>query len=679
MKALFRKDLGWQAAWLAAAGLVAAAVFFSYGFEDIFVKPNSWYLMELLPIWWVGGLVLGLLAALLDELCGTEEYLRHRPVEPGRIFTVRIAGCVLVLSGLLFLPPLLVAAAGLASPDAVIAEWGRTWNLAAAATTAFSGFGAGLFAGTLRLPGFGRVLAGGACGLAVFLADRTAAAYLGAERIYAPARFAAFHLVLAALLVGAARVNYQRTYDPDHPLPTAALKGPVILAAAALAFLAAAGIGALQGVVQDTLLGAYPLAAALPGGPVKLVRWEKDRNDPHRTVLVEVDARHRFKAELPAGTTASIREGRCARWEPLRMGRGMDRNMRRFRSRAESARYLIGKASWGLITYVKGVGLFYLERKEGRVHLIHTAASGGGGPPLRRSFGKGPKERPFSPQVSAVAPLRVERNPLRLGKSKVLVGDPADGSVWVLDPTSDHGHFVRVPLPGGDRFRAWTGVSSSGEHRMRIAARGERSVYGWNGTDFEPVEAGRGPEGVPGSGSGIFRVTTLDPIRPEIEAVDDAGRRLFSHRYGPYTPREKGLCFLITGLSFFRPLFLEAAAFFAPPGEERVRFDADPLFDPLLRGSKRPGLLAALAAFQAVLALAAFRRLKTLGAPGTRRAYWAFAVFAAGAAAYLLHLLVERPRAYGRPRSASSVEPPPLLIRSAPAAASPPHETFGCR
>ena len=277
MIALLRKDLRWLALFFAGGvGLTSLAVF-SMGFDNIWIRPGPIGVGELAFFWWILGALLGLFAAIRDEVFGTEEYLRHRPLSAGSIYRARIVGCLGVVGGWIFLPLLLQAGhALLLNPDAPLARWDRLGFYGAAGTVAAGSFAAAFFAASIRLSWVRRVLLGGVTLALHAWMSMTLLTYLVlrspwlSEDLDAPffdafgslgrtaAGFAATELLGTVILLGGARFFFRDLLDPDRPLrgSTLVLGGTPAGVMALLAPLFAVTV--FQNALDDKITRAYP-------------------------------------------------------------------------------------------------------------------------------------------------------------------------------------------------------------------------------------------------------------------------------------------------------------------------------------------------------------------------------------------------------------------------------------
>jgi len=104
MKTLIRKDLDWLLIFLIVGTFIPLVIVAERSFVSVWIRPLYGMAWECYICWCTAGLVMGVFAGIREELSRTEEYLRHRPVSPTRIFVVKTLACLVVISAWVVLP-----------------------------------------------------------------------------------------------------------------------------------------------------------------------------------------------------------------------------------------------------------------------------------------------------------------------------------------------------------------------------------------------------------------------------------------------------------------------------------------------------------------------------------------------------------------------------------------------
>ena len=234
--------------------------------------------------------LLGLLAALADDLLRTREYLRHRPISPARLFWARhLLGLAAVTFWLLAVPTLHLVLVQLTSPDAPLIQ-GRRWGmLVLQDLPAYLYYALAVFAAVVtRRLSHALVFSG--------LVALGASALVGMSLVLAPVNYRGWvtgaSVLLTPLFLIAAQACWVDGRDRDRPWDgrRLALAGPALLLIAGVA-------GSLGGTflfasASENLLDNYPDVAS-NGREYALGNWSKRDQAMHR---LGID--HRSHGEL---------------------------------------------------------------------------------------------------------------------------------------------------------------------------------------------------------------------------------------------------------------------------------------------------------------------------------------------------------------------------------------------
>jgi hypothetical protein len=614
--ALLRRDWPWLTFFLLSGVAALVAALGEERFESVWVMPTR-RMDTLFHVGWIVGAALGVFAACYDDLLGTREYARHRPVPVARLHASRMLGCAAVLGGWLLLAPAVQWAL-----EWVFGDYARLGRIAplvdvwANLLPAGSACAVGWFAATLPCAPLLRLLFGGAVGFLLFaLADLTTAN----DGAVLPA-FVAVHAAGALLLALASLANAGHRADADRPWsPRVRSVGGVVVALG----LGGAGSLLVAAIADENMSG---LALAAP----RVVRMDGE----YRLAIRERDDRSSWWTPVDAehvATAPGVRRSAVERevWNRLDVGRsrqpGFDAPQLRPREDSTGTVQLHG----------------------GLVYAIDYAR-----PPSLTVVGKGTGKTPFAPDTRLIA-VGAFRDSVHW------IAEPGATEVWRLDESAQQ--TVRVPLPEGDRVVGVRSVQLPDERRQVVAgdltyvlARanakiviGERAAYEVRRDSIAPA-----PDWVQEQAQergGRVEMLDGDPLRPRIRVLDPNGEPVFEHAYAPRTAVERWYATLLWCTSAVRPPALQLASYLGGGGSRRI----SPLLDPLLAGGRRAVLLVLCCVVAAASGLAAARRLRRLGASARAQRGWLCAGLLLGPLGLLASLLVERRRAY-----APAPEPP---------------------
>lgn len=640
MTPLLRKDLSWLLG-LGIAGFIIGVVAMCDTGAALWYRPHGGFGKGALAFHWVASGLLGLIAALMEDANRTREYLRHRPVSPGRLFWTKHLAGLGVVAGWIFLPPPLhLAGTLLFHPSSHLVEANRVWGFIHAGAVGPAFYAVAVFGATVtRRTLLGIVVA---FGLSLAVALFFGLGLFGdSERVSRVllAGLVPISLALTIPLLLAAAGFEREGRDLDLPVTRARLTavacGLVMICLAGSVFL-----HAVQLDLRREIARTYPKLGRLPDGTPVLVAFKDWKpafrvDDQHRRIPGSV-ADVEIVLEPRSGTPTPKPD------EPLASRGALMAGVRYQRVYCGGPRYC----------YVGSDGLAHFygwEGDGGPADVAHVGKEGGGR---------------FSPRS------RVLGNWSRTA----LMVDRADGTLWRLDLHRPGQAFTRVALPGDDRYvedlsaavaRETIGDMFAPEF---LVVRGERGVYMAERSGFVPVppEIAQAVERVDRQERRPrAQLALTSAVHGTVTMPASGTEPAFSHQYAPRTLLERTMQAGMLGLSLLRPPVLVAASLFSP--QERITFgnatddDQRIVLDPMVM-LRATGVLPFCLLLGASLAVLTFRRLGRLGVPAPRRAFWTAAVFLLGVLAYLVQRACENTRAW---RPLEETAKPPLLIKSA--------------
>lgn len=629
MKLLLGKDKPWAMLFFIAGVAALTAGLMERTYEETFVVTPS-RREALFYLSWSLGLALGAWAACFDEVVGTREFLRQRPIAIATIVRTRMVACLVVMSGWFVLAPIVANLLfALSSTGHTFGIWRQLPNLWANMTPALSGCAIALAAGALPFAWWARLLLAGTALVTTYTlifwlandangnADMTA--------------FVVWHVVIAmAGCVVASQASRHRR-DVDRPLATS-LRHRVLVPVLAMGVVAACSLqilaasGAIHGLQRT-----YP-RVLVDGDRVVLAmrpHWEKP--------WTEVDAEHRSlgrefepsKTYLNANGPAHLSDDIVRLEAPRRPGMSSS-----------------GVGGGGRLL-VDGDGSAWWQ---GRDESFDAVEKDGASP----RFGPGSKPNRLEGPTGSV----------------ILVGDAVSKDVWRFDVRTRR--FVAVPLAAGDRFVGFdrardtvaaprisgTGVDPS-EYRTLVV--GEQFVYEWSGEALVPNKAPVKPARHQDERALPARAVGDDVLSWIVEFDGARGIAPFRHAFTPRTFTERSYAGAALLLSAARPPMVQAIA--ASCG--RAARGWQWLFDPLVSNGRRPWLLTANFAWAVLLVWRVRVRLGRLTASRQTRWFWTVVTLLLGPFGWVASLVCERPRAYVR-RDLAIPAPAPRIATANP-------------
>ena len=623
MNALRRKDRPWVLG-LHVLGVVALTLALRErgGFEAFVV--GAWRHEVLFHTAWVGGLVLGLVAACFDEALGTREYLRQRAVSPRQLLVARLQGIGSVLLGWLLLPPLFAWLLFVVFDDG----WRFTRldafvRITISWTPAVSAAAIAFASASLPSVWWRRLLVLAALFFAGFGLVHDLSA-VGRGDTSSPT-FVAGHLLLAAFGIVVAFAAAPHTADADRPWPRS-LRGLALGGAAvAVALMWATLVREPQVAVLRALHRSYPRAVR-HGDEVVLARRREDADWQVATAGHEPTARVLPHGEVSASWRAD------AVW-PEQWEIDAPRWLRQAQS--------VGKGDVGVV-YLAADGAAWLrDWRDGAARV-----------------GKGDAAAAFG----AASELG------ELGDA-VVVRDGASNDLWRFDVARRC--FVPLPFPGDDTLEAiddvWLrpdddldlrrslGIDDDRSYHSLGYVRGARRGYVVRDGALVAIEGLR-VRGRAGLGAAADDGAPCDPIACTVEVSATDGGAPFRHEFTPRTASERFYAGGAMLWSVLRPPALQAVAHLRAADERPACW-----FDPLVQGGRRTWLVLAGFGFAVFLSWRTARRLRRLGAPGPVVRFWSLTTLLFGPIAAALAVVFERPRAYAD-RALPGPVPAPRIV-----------------
>jgi hypothetical protein len=627
MIVLWRKDLPWLLVLGLGGALALALSIAERGFLEVFVLPP--HRLELAH-WLAGslGLVLGVVAVVWDDVLGTREYLRQRPIAASRLAWSPMLACVAVLALWAVLVPVLAwLFAALSSGIFAPTHWRGLPEIELTLAYAWPAAAIGTLCGALPVSPFVRLVAMAAL-VAVVGCGIDAAAHRE-NGTTAPVAFGALCGLGAAVLFAIGTHVRSWRHDPDRPWPAATrlVVGGMLVLVVGLASAGAVALG--QHNALASLRRAYPEPVELDGRVV-LAR----RTDDYQR-WQPVDAQH-----APVGDPVD-RDGITpisSRWHG-----------RLYRLELEAPRWHEWRgAGW----FRRGASLLLDETG---VAWIHDVDAG-----IHRT-GIGAELQPLPRDCSMARLDVIGQAP---GVQRTVVGHAETGGLWWLDAKSDR--FEALPLPDGDRFVEFEREARErfvgGDAAPRIAelfdkgtslqcVRGERGSYVLADAGWQRVElAVRDRRAVPAPRT--LAIAGDDPLTFSISIAATDAAPAFSHDYAPRTAIERGFAAIAMGASLLRPALLQAASWLWSPRDAAT----SPWSDPLLAGGRRWWLLVACFGCAAGCVWHVRRWLRRWGADERTVRFWTVVVAGTGLVGVLVTEFCERPRAHAR--RVQAVPPP---------------------
>ena len=286
MRAVIIKDWQWLLLFMLGGCFTFVLMAGEIGYDSTFVFPDTRYVRFFLPVWWPLALGLGICAAISDEVQGTLDYLRHRPLTLFRIHSTKVLACCFIISSWLVLPLLLLALFGTRTYTADY--FGLGLDKVLHGTLMFAFFAIAYFSGNW----LARLLIAVALTVPLALFNDAQFSYWQ-HPAPDPWAVAAMHIVLALALLHGSWLSIKSGRDPDLPLPDRALWPAAI---AALAFVWGGDMVLRECVQWQRGMLRYPRLAKTEAGEYRLTTsvWNPGKS---KREYFFVDAEHRVVGE----------------------------------------------------------------------------------------------------------------------------------------------------------------------------------------------------------------------------------------------------------------------------------------------------------------------------------------------------------------------------------------------
>jgi hypothetical protein len=648
VKPLLRKDAAWLLAF-AIGGLAFASAMHAAA-DGPWVLPESNYAERALAFHWVAATLVGLAAALLDDLTKTREYILHRSVSRARVFWTRqLGGLLVVAAWVLLVPALHLAVSWILREDRHLIEAGRYFRLVDESTPAFVFYALGVASGAVaRRLVWALPLAALTATLSLFLfVPRLISHTTGWHGL--PVTLVALPVAAGFLL--AASISDREGRDADRPWSRRQLLSTGLLLLALAVPACSFALGALERGSVETLFEIYPYMGHKADGTNLLYvenKWTRKFeavSEAHETIgpidLKAVPLYLRPKAVLHGSQPITVGS------LPARGRRSGDRYTRGLLCPGETHCYL---ASDGLVDLVR----------ETPVLGYHEWSR-----PARFRVGQAPDNRPFGSDARPMGSW---------WSGTAFMADPTTGTLWAADLISDEPRFVPLELPNGDRVRRDLTMDVMQAPRFRLAPPPALVVAGEHGS-YSFDEQGRMVPVAPATAEIAARadkelqVEATLQRRTATEAsimVDwHDGSAPFAHVFRPQTLSEQVVALGIHVSVILKPAGFALAGLLFPVAARR---DPAPAWLLQTEAQLQPTVLFVLN-FGLTLLMAGltWRRLTRFGAAPQRVWFWVGAVLLGGVPGFLCQWVIETKRAW---LPAAAPAPAPalrLIIESASA------------
>jgi hypothetical protein len=640
--ALLRKDRLWLVSALIGGSVGAANAFHQIGFRDAFVVPSGDAAELVALLGSVGAVLLAVCAALWDELRGTRDVLRHRPVTAGQFFWTRQLAALAVIATWMVAGVATVWLIDFLSPWGLGGEGADLTRFLPWGTLAV-GFALDYALVTLALSvpthWVNRVWLAG-----LLLFTRYALqSVLGSADPSLPILFGLSLAGTVVSLVVAARCQ-RSGWDADHPLNAQTLGALAVLLLGAASLCGATAAGGWQKIAHGALENARMRMGVIEGPRLALLAHPQ-HDDTWEVVTAEgVGTGERvgqYRLFVPNVKSPDFEAGlvpalfpRFAMYQHFYPSQTDERRGERVVSELRVGNVLSRRVADRVTrrVWITDAELRVFEESE---------------------LGRTVWRLPLPSGFLAPAWPWIE---LRQGEDKPLFLRGENGGGPWLVTTETPPRLLLQPLPDSDRFVETTGWMDEAGHSLRVVQGAE---HRWRYVDgaWTRIEDSLASAEQPRA---TFTVLDADPLHPEAELALTGGTTL-RHLYELVSPRETICAGFAILASILRPApfaLWSARTDYATVAETKPD-EALLLLDPLL-GAGRQWLLGMNLSFTALWMAFTFRDLRRRGSSLRRSAGWSLGVFIGGIFAGPILLALEPKRAWQRPEKRSA---PRMLLR----------------
>ncbi|MCB9891459.1 MAG: hypothetical protein H6833_07420 [Planctomycetes bacterium] len=618
MRTMFFQELREGSPFIVLFMALYTAVLFAIPGVDVWLVPDPSMSRLILLFAPIIGAVIGLLTMIWDDVFRVREYVLHRGVSASAIYWNRVAQGVFVIAVWSTLPLFvrLVGYAGLGL-DGQPFRGDRYVQYVLLHASMLAGFGAGVFAGNLRMQIAQRVFLFIYLVAAVLMLDDWFFSNVDLPGAGERWGFSLMHGCLATLFLWAGRGAFRLMQDRQRLVPPSAQGVSALLLLTLFPVLWNGPLRFVQRDYAERIRSEYPLVVLeRHEGPVLALELDVER----RRIRTACETNHR-----PLSPTLSALDVDRVLFDP---GRHVSREFRYLDTR------------WIRLRRPD----VYLDAETGWIHRFREGCEQA--PTAHQVFGPGdqPCPRPFLIAFTA---------------RYMLIGKPGQAATWAFDTSEEECRLLKLSLPNEGRLDGF-GLD------VVFVKLGERTE-GYRLTGIEVPDSSENARAEweradPGANSTpqVSRTSRADPLDFEV-AIESEGKDTFSHHYYPRTVEEQALARCLFGLTTVRsPGILLSSFFDRDPGHAYLGFSYEgALFrEPLVHAGKRPWLLGLAFVLPSLLALWSLRILRRRNVTTSARWFVSLVILLGGFPAFLAVMIAVK----GRPAALEAQAAPPLLI-----------------
>lgn len=674
MLSLLRKDIDWLIIATLIGVITVSAVFVDYGFTVTWITHDNRLDGFLFLAWSILGIIAGLFSGLRDDLFGTRDYLRQRPISQTRLFWTKNFWSFVMMSTWLIVPLIVVTIWPMAFPEnRGIAEYGRFINYAALASIMISNYAVGYFAATARGNIILRFLQGVVVGLALWMFAGLA---LTKNITLTPIEFVVSQVAIAAVLFFAASQSEGQNRDADMPIPQGVGLLQILIISICVFGATQTLMGSLQSSLVMDLHREYPEIARAKDGSFSMVVMGGGKRNGEANTYYIASKQHEITTEefdVERGT-AAIKGLPLIFGDPWRRQSYNDLN---FRWHALYPPFGIG---FNRATVMKSNGQSWFDYDTGEA-IEYTFAGwkpGHSQPRVNRAIRSDGKRFGSRTQAHYTAHEH----------GLMILRDSTDHTVWIKSRQSV-GNFSPLVLPNNDQFLALLShrrqikgtlgsFSSIGPHPSQPIFLGKSGkLYKLEDGDFTEIaldsllvshrtNVPKDQIDTQSPNAWQLTMTKFDLINRTYEAKGINPSTETRFEFSPKTSKEQLFATGILAVALTRPVLSHIFGFLSDDTDTTNQFQLSFLLrSSLFMGGKRLGFLVLCISLSLLLAWHQRRRLLRFGASAFTANIWALAIILAGPLLTILVVFIERPRAYAPVTILGEEDAPPCLLKSA--------------